>query len=405
VSEYEILAVFAAFAFVYSLIASRLEQTPVNGAVVYVAAGMLFGPYLLGLVDLRVESEAVRELAEIALAICLFTDSSTANLRVVRRFEAIPMRLLLIGLPLTIAVGFGLAWLIFADLGIFEVALIAAMLAPTDAALGKAVVTNIAVPEPVRESLNLESGLNDGICVPMILFLIALASGSVAVSETVGLAVQLPLRAIGIGIAVGLSLAAVGGFTLRVSAKRGWVSGTWTQIPVIALALLCFASAQMLGGSGFIASFVGGLAFGTFKREHKQQFLVAAEGAADMVALIIWFTLGTIVVRLLLLDFSWQTLLYAILSLTVVRMLPVFVSLVGKGLQRDTILFVGWFGPRGLASIVFAVMVMDEQLPGNETIVAVVAWTILLSIVLHGLTANPLSSIYGARVQARGGRI
>ena len=393
-SEYQILTIFAAFAFAYSLIASRLEKTPVNGALVYLAVGVLFGPQVLGLIDLPVDGEAVSWLAEFALAICLFTDSSNANLSVLRRVEAIPVRLLLIGLPLTIALGLGLAWLIFGGLGFFEIALIATMLAPTDAALGKAVVTNPVVPAKVRESLNVESGLNDGICVPVILFFIALAAGSVEASESAGLIVELPLEVIGIGMAVGLVLAIVGGFALRSCASRGWVSGTWLQMPIIALALLCFALAQWLGGSGFIASFVGGLTFGAFTKQHKEQFLDAAEGTADAVAMVTWFSFGTVILALLLSGFSWQVLLYALLSLTVVRMLPVWLCLVGKGLQADSLLFMGWFGPRGLASIVFVVMVIDKKLPGNDTIVAVVAWTIVLSIVLHGLSANPLATKY-----------
>ncbi|TWT81259.1 K(+)/H(+) antiporter NhaP2 [Planctomycetes bacterium CA13] len=404
-SGYQILTVFAAFAFAYSLIASRLEKTPVNGAFVYVAVGMLFGPHLLGLIDLSVDGEAISRLAEIALAICLFTDSSNANLSVLRRVEAIPVRLLLIGLPLTIAMGLGLAWWIFGDLSFFEIALIATMLAPTDAALGKAVVTNPVVPAKVRESLNVESGLNDGICVPVILFFLALAAGSVEASESAGLVMQLPLEVIGIGVAVGLALAVVGGFALRNCASRGWVSDTWLQMPIIALALLCFGLAQWLGGSGFIASFVGGLTFGALTKQHKEQFLDAAEGTADAVAMVTWFTFGTVILGLLLPGFSWQVLVYALLSLTVVRMLPVFLCLIGTGFQRDTLLFMGWFGPRGLASIVFVVMVVGEKLTGNDTIVAVVVWTIVLSIVLHGLSANPLAAKYGARVDARGGMI
>jgi NhaP-type Na+/H+ or K+/H+ antiporter len=404
-SEYQILTIFAAFAFAYSLIATRLEKTPINGAIVYVAAGILFGPQVLGLIDLPIDGEGISRLAEIALAICLFTDSSNADLSVLGRVEAIPARLLLIGLPLTIALGLGLAWLIFGDLGFFEVALIATMLAPTDAALGKAVVTNPAVPAKVRESLNVESGLNDGICVPVILFFIALAAGSVEVSESAEVVMELPLEVIGIGMAVGLVLAVLGGFALRNCASRSWVSGTWLQMPIIALALLCFALAQWLGGSGFIASFVGGLTFGALTKQHKEQFLDAAEGAADAVAMVTWFTFGTVILALLLSGFSWQVLLYAFLSLTVVRMLPVFLCLLGKGFRPDTLLFMGWFGPRGLASIVFVVMVIGEKLPGNDTIVAVVVWTIVLSIVLHGLSANPLAAKYGRRVEARGGTI
>jgi NhaP-type Na+/H+ or K+/H+ antiporter len=397
-SEYQILTVVAAFAFVYSLIASRLEKTPVNGALVYVAVGILFGPQVLGLVDLKADGETISSLAEIALAICLFTDSSNANFSVLRRVEAIPVRLLLIGLPLTIAFGLGLAWLIFQDLGFFEIALIATMLAPTDAALGKAVVTNPAVPARVRESLNVESGLNDGICVPVILFFIALAAGSVEASESAALVLKLPLEVIGIGLVVGFTLGVSGGYALRTCASRGWVSGTWLQMPIIALALLCFGLAQWLGGSGFIASFVGGLTFGALTKHHKEQFLNAAEGTADAVAMVTWFALGTVTLALLLKGLSWQVLLYAILSLTIVRMLPVFLCLLGKGLRGDTQLFIGWFGPRGLASIVFVVMVIGEKLPGNDTVVAVVVWTIVLSVVVHGLSANLLASVYGERV-------
>ncbi len=404
-AEYQILTIFAAFALAYSLIASRLEKTPINGALVYVVAGMLIGPDLLDLINLSIEGETVSRLAEIALAICLFTDSSNANLTVLRRVEAIPVRLLLLGLPLTIALGMGIAWLIFGDLGFFEVALIATMLAPTDAALGKAVVTNPAVPEKVRESLNVESGLNDGICVPVILFFIALAAGSVEASESASLVFQLPLKVIGIGLVTGLVLAVLGGFALRTSAKRGWVAGTWLQLPIIALAVLCFALAQWLGGSGFIASFVGGLTFGALTKQHKQKFLTAAEGTADAVAMVTWFAFGTMALGILLSGFSWRILVYALLSLTVVRMLPVFLCLIGKGLKQDTLLFMGWFGPRGLASIVFVVMVIAEKLPGNDTIVAVVVWTIILSVLLHGLSANPLASLYGARADARGGEV
>jgi NhaP-type Na+/H+ or K+/H+ antiporter len=385
------------------LIASRLEKTPVNGALVYVAAGMLFGPHLLGLIDLSIDGEGVSWLAEIALAICLFTDSANANVNVLRRIEEIPARLLLIGLPLTIALGLGVAWLIFGELGFFEIALIGTMLAPTDAALGKAVVTNPVVPAKVRESLNVESGLNDGICVPVILFFLSLAAGSVEASESVGLIVELPLEVIGIGIVVGVLLAVVGGFALRNCANRGWVAGTWLQTPIIALALLCFALAQWLGGSGFIAAFVGGLTFGALTKQHKEQFLDAAEGTADAVAMVTWFSFGTVMLAMLLPGFSWRVLLYALLSLTVVRMLPVWLCLMGKGFQTDTLLFMGWFGPRGLASIVFVVMVIGEELPGNDTIVAVVVWAIVLSIVLHGLSANPLAAKYGGRVDARGG--
>jgi NhaP-type Na+/H+ or K+/H+ antiporter len=405
VSEYQVLAIFAAFVFAYSLVATRLERTPVNGAIVYVAFGMLFGPYGLNLIDFDVDGEGLKRLAELALAVCLFSDSANANLSVLRRVEALPIRLLLIGLPLTIAAGIGTGMLLFGDLGFFEVALIGTMLAPTDAALGKAVVTNPAVPAKVRESLNVESGLNDGICVPVILFFLALAAGSVEGANATEVIIKLLVEVIGIGVAVGLTIAVLGGLALRTCASRGWVAGTWLQVPIIALALLCFGLAQWLGGSGFIAAFVGGLTFGGLTRQHKQEFLSSAEGTADTLALVTWFAFGTVLITLLFDELSWQVVVYAVLSLTVIRMLPVFLCLTGKGLKQDTLSFIGWFGPRGLASIVFLVMVVGADVPGKDTIVTTVAWTIVLSIVAHGLTANRLASIYGARVKSRNGEI
>ena len=396
-SEYQILTILAAFAFLYSLVASRLERTPVNGALVYVIAGLLCGPMGLGLIDLDVDAEAISWLAELTLAVVLFTDSANANLTVLRRFEAIPVRLLLIGLPLTILLGFGAGIVLFGDLSLFEVALLATMLAPTDAALGKAVVTNESVPESVRESLNVESGLNDGICVPVLLLFLALAAGQASGWEAVGLAGVLPVKAIGIGAAIGLGLGIAGSVLLRACSHRGWIAGSWLQLPVVALSLLCFAWAQWLGGSGFIASFVGGMTFGALVRKHKSAVLEAAEGTGDALAMLTWFAFGTLLFSHPFANPDWRVLAYALASLTVVRMLPVFLSVAGLGLRTDTKLFLGWFGPRGLASIVFAVMVVENHLPGADTLVTTTAWTILLSVLAHGMSANPLVKAYSGR--------
>jgi NhaP-type Na+/H+ or K+/H+ antiporter len=401
VSEYQILAVIAAFAFLYSLVASRLERTPINGALVYVVFGLLCGP-CLGLVQMEVDGEGIKLLAEFTLAIVLFTDSANANLPVLRRFERLPIRLLLVGLPLTIALGFGTGVLVYDDLTLLEIAVLATMLAPTDAALGKAVVTNPAVPDSVREGLNVESGLNDGICVPVLLIFLQLAAGSTGDSSVAALVVELLLQAIGIGAMVGIAFALVASSLLRQCSSRGWIAGSWIQIPVIALAMLCFATAQRFEGSGFIACFVGGLVFGALTRRHKEEVLHAAEGAGDALSLITWFVFGAVVVGWHLRHPNPQAVIYAVLSLTLVRMLPVFLCVTGLGARWDTKLFLGWFGPRGLASIVFIVMVVAESLPGNDTLVSTVVWTVLFSVVAHGLTANPLARIYGGRVKARG---
>lgn len=402
-SEYQILAVIAAFAFLYSLVASRLERTPINGALVYVVCGLICGPPVLDIISLDLEGEGLKVLAELTLAVVLFSDSANANLRVLRCVEQLPIRLLLIGLPLTIALGFGVGYLLFDGMSLLAIALLSTMLAPTDAALGKAVVTNEDVPDAIREPLNVESGLNDGICVPVVLIFLSLATETVSGNGALSMMILFPLKAIGIGAVVGIVFAVFGSQALQFCSRRQWLAGTWMQVPIIALALLCFGTAQWLGGSGFIASFVGGLIFGGLTHEHKAEVLQSAEGIGDTLALLTWFTFGAVAVGPQLEHLSWRVIVYALLSLTVVRMVPVFLCVIGTKLRTDTKLFLGWFGPRGLASIVFIVIVVDKNLPENATLIAAVTWTVVLSIMLHGITANPLSKRYGRRVRDRDG--
>ncbi|WP_262265715.1 cation:proton antiporter [Microvirga yunnanensis] len=397
---YQNIAILFAFAFVYSLVAGRLEHTPVAGALVFTVFGLAVGPAGLSWLTLDVHAQSLRILAELTLALVLFTDAANADLRVLKLNYAIPERLLAIGLPLTILLGTGAATLLFPTLGINPCALLATMLAPTDAALGKAVVSNPAVPPPIREGLNVESGLNDGICVPVLLILLELAT------EPTGGSWELVLghfvEEIGIGFVVGAGLAFVGVRALRFAAEHGWTTAVWQQLPAVALAFTAFAATQTLGGSGFIACFVGGLVAGGLARqqEQKHEVLLAAEGAGDIFALLTWVLFGAAVIGQALGQLSWEVLAYAVLSLTAIRMVPVWVALAGTGIRADGRLFLGWFGPRGLASIVFAIIVLDASLPGSETLTAAVAWTVILSIVAHGLTASPLADAFARRTGA-----
>lgn len=394
---YSDLAILAAFVFVYSLVAERLEKTPSSGAIVFVAFGLLCGPIGLGIVDLDVDAEGIRTLAELTLALVLFTDATNADLRVLKLSFRIPERLLLFGLPLTILLGFVFGVIVFDQLSLLGAALLATILAPTDAALGEAVVTNEAVPARTREGLNVESGLNDGICVPVLLIFLAFAIGSDESNAPVTLILHHFAAEIGIGVGVGILCTVVGAHLFRFAHDRGWIGEIWMQVTVPALALTCFATAQSLDGSGFIACFVGGLIAGALVREHKASLLLAAEGTGDTLALLTWVTFGATVAGSVLEHFAWNALLYAVLSLTVIRMLPVFLSLTGTGLTAADKLFIGWFGPRGLASIVFLVIVLNEHLPGGEILKQTVVWTVIISILAHGLSANPLARLYGAR--------
>ncbi|MFN2185378.1 MAG: cation:proton antiporter, partial [Anaerolineae bacterium] len=318
---YKDLAILALFILVYSSVAGRVERTWVSGPIVFTIFGLLIGPVGLDLLLFRADGESIRTLAELTLAMVLFTDAAGADMGVLRKTEALPMRLLLIGLPLTILLGFGVGALLFKQLSLVEIALLATMLAPTDAALGKAVVTNEAVPNAVRQGLNVESGLNDGICVPILFVFLALASGKAGEGGPWQLAIELVAEEIGIGLAVGLALTTMASVLLKFAKGKGWLTHTWIQIPVVALALGCFGLAQFLGGSGFIAAFSGGLLFGALAKQHREEFLLAAEGTGDALALITWVIFGSAVVGQALGYFSWLDLVYAVLSLTLIRML------------------------------------------------------------------------------------
>lgn len=396
---YQTVAVLFAFAFVYSLVAGRLERTPVAGALVFTAFGLAVGPIGLNLLTLDVHAQGLRTLAEMTLALVLFTDAANADLKVLRLSYAIPERLLLIGLPLTILLGLAAAALLFDKLELIECALLSTMLAPTDAALGKAVVTNPAVPPPIREGLNVESGLNDGICVPILLILLALAVEPIGETGSWELVLHHFLQEIGIGVAVGAGFAVLGVWALRLAGSYGWITTTWRQLPAVALALTSFAAAQALGGSGFIASFIGGLIAGGMARrqEQKHELLLAAEGVGNIFGLLTWVLFGAAVISQALGRFSWEVAAYAVLSLTVVRMMPVWLALAGTDLSADGKLFVGWFGPRGLASVVFAIIVLDANLPGSETLTTTVAWTVIFSVLAHGVTATPLADVFARR--------
>lgn len=390
------LAVLALFIFLYSLVAGRFERSVISGPMVFVVVGFLMGPSVLGWLKGNSSSDDLRTMADLTLALILFIDAANADMSVLKRQFRIPSRMLLIGLPGVIALGFGFALLMFDGISIYEAAILATMLAATDAALGKAVITNKVVPARIREGLNIESGLNDGICVPIVLFFIALAvSDGHGDSSTSALA--LVAQELGVGMAVGLGLALIGATLLRWCWKQGWVTEIWMQVTVVALAIASFAIAQSLHGSGYIAAFTGGLLFGYLAKDATHKLVLAAEGVGETLALVTWLLFGAMVIGPAFKLFDWDVVIYALLSLTVIRVLPIFLSLTGTGESVSSRLFLGWFGPRGLASIVFAIIVINAEVPGGEFLALVVICTVFLSLVAHGVTANPLARWLGKK--------
>jgi NhaP-type Na+/H+ or K+/H+ antiporter len=391
------LTIIAMSILVYSIIAGKVDRLPISGPILFVLLGLLVGPLVMNFYDLHPSAESIRTLAELALALVLFTDASKTNLRSLEHNAKLPVRLLLIGLPLTIVAGTAAGFIIFPGFSWIELAIIATMLAPTDAALGKPVVTNPKVPSRIREALNVESGLNDGISVPVLFLLIALSEAHEISDVSIQFGLGLFLKQIGIGLLVGVAVTYLGDRLIQYSLKRKWVESTWKPIIIAALAFSIFSIAQVLGGSGFIACFTGGVIYGSISKKNKGELLLAAEGTADTLSLITWFIFGSVGIAAYLPHFTWDVIIYAMISLTVVRIVPVLISLLGSGIPMRQQLFMGWFGPRGLASIVFAIMIMDIELPHQETIILTALCTILLSVFAHGLTAKPLVNLLSKR--------
>ena len=388
------LAIVALALIAVAAFSKRLSGSPITPAIVFVSIGLLVGPRVLGEVDIPSTSSTVRALAEATLALVLFSDASRIDLIALRREISLPARLLGIGLPLTIAFGALAAAVIFGELTFWEAVIVGVILAPTDAALGQAVVTEPRVPGRIRQALNVESGLNDGICVPLLFAAVAAADIESHISEG-RTGMTLLLEEVGYGVLGGVAAALVIGAVVIHAGRRDLIQGSWRQVIPAAGAALAYGTASALGGSGFIAAFVAGIVFrGVIKRDPEDMNRLTEEvgGALNGVTFIIF---GAILLGPALGELSWSLVLYAVLSLTVVRMVPVAIALLGSRVRLPTLGFLAWFGPRGLASIVFAVIVIEEsQLPHENLIVLAIYLTVGLSVFAHGLTAAPLANRY-----------
>jgi sodium/hydrogen antiporter len=389
------LAIVALALLGVAAISRRLLGTPVTPAMLFVAVGLLVGPEVLGELDPESSSSTVRTLAEATLALVLFCDASRVDLRHLRREVGLPLRLLGIGLPLTIALGTLAAAATFGALSIEEALILAVVLAPTDAALGQAVVTHPRVPPRIRQGLNVESGLNDGICVPLLFAAVAAADLESEISHGRGPGALL-LEEIGYGIVGGVAGGVLVAAVVVHAGRRDLIDGAWRQVIPAAGAALAYGTAVALGGSGFIAAFVAGLTFRLALGRDPEDINELSEQVGNVLNAVTFILFGAILLGPALEELSWQIVVYAALSLTVVRMLPVAVAMIGSHARPPTLGFLGWFGPRGLASIVFAVIVIEESsLPHEHLIVLTIYVTVGLSVLAHGLTAAPLAARYG----------
>ena len=378
---------------VWSAFSGPLDRRGITSALYFAAAGFVVGASALGWLDVSVESTVAERITEIALVLLLFSDAARLDLRALRHELGWPSRLLLIGLPLTLLAGAGVGWLVFPGMAFASVVLLSTMLASTDAALGQKVVTDPSVPARVRQALDVESGLNDGLAVPFFLVALDIANAELKTGVTTAV-ISNAVAQIGWGLVAGLGAGILGGLLFRFAERRGWIGGEWRQIVPLAVALLAYAIALALGGSGFIAAFVGGMAFGRASGARGTVVTLFTEEAGGLVAAITWIGFGALALALAIPHITWQIVLYAALSLTVVRMVPVAIALASRGIRRPTVAFIGWFGPRGLASLVFALLVLERGVPDVEVLLTTVIVTVALSVVLHGLTSVPLVGVY-----------
>ena len=377
----------------YGALSGRLQSTVITQAMVFVAFGLLVGNRVLDLVEVEVANQYVRLLAEATLALVLFTDAARVNLGTLRREAALPARLLGLGLPLTIVAGTLAGLALFPQLDLWTAAALATILAPTDAALGLPVVSNRRLPSRIRQGLNVESGLNDGVCVPLLIIFLTLAQAEEGGGHIEPFRVV--LEEIGFGTIGGILAGALCAWILRTFAARGWMEGTWQQINAVAAPLLAYTVAVALGGSGFIAAFVAGIVFGAMAGERAEHSTFLAEQSGELLNAVTFLLFGAVLLGPALADLDWRVGLYAVGSLTVVRMLPVALAMVGTGMRRVTVGFLGWFGPRGLASIVFVLILVEQtELPERSLLLGVVTWTVALSVYAHGLTAWPGANRY-----------
>ena len=395
------IAIVGALFLGYSLVSGRLEGTMLTAPLLFVVFGYLAGSDSVGLVHIDIGHSAIHVVAELTLILVLFSDAARIDLDRLRRDHNLPARMLLLGLPLVIFAGTLVALAMFPTFSLWEAALLAALLAPTDAALGQAVVSAKAVPLRIRQAINIESGLNDGIALPAVLLFAALAGAAHADATDVWL--KFFLLQVTLGPAVGIAIGFVGARLIDTAAERGWATTAFQGVGILSLSVLAYVVAEVIGGNGFISAFVSGVVFGNRLR-HPCTFLFEfMETEGQLLMLITFLVFGAALLPEALAQANVTFVLYAVVSLTLIRMLPIGLSLLGSGVRLPTYLFLGWFGPRGLASILFVLLILEQTtLPHREELLSITVITVALSVVLHGLTAAPFAGRYGRLTERMG---
>lgn len=397
----QLIAVMAGLIFCYALLARRLSAAGLTAPMLSIAAGLAF--FAASHTDIN--ADFVHALAEITLVIILFHDASTVRINALRHDPGIALRLLVIGFPVALLATFLVSRAFFPALGLGGAWLIAAAITPTDAGLGAPTVLNPVVPLRVRRGLNVESGLNDGLATPIVLVSLSVLAEreDAPIPGLLGIGVTSVLLALGCSVVLALLAA----WCIDRSRERNLAGHRGREIATLVLPALLFGVAELIGANAFIAAFVGGLVFGAASASLAQDHATAAllETAADLLGFVVWFLFGGVILVVVTAGIRWQYLAIAVLAVTVLRVVPVALSMIGTGFSWRTVAFLGWFGPRGLATIVFGFLALEELGPDSpfiHDVAAVMTVTVLLSVFAHGFTAGPLSQAYGRWAERSG---
>jgi len=394
-AEYPVIVFTALLILGYGVFSKLAERSVITAPMVFVTVGIIISFFVGEEWKEGINARWVEPIAQITLILVLFLDASTLDLKALMKDRRLPIRLLFIGLPITMIMGILIAIPLFPGIELWPLAMMAIILSPTDAALGLAVVTSEIVPLRIRQTINVESGLNDGIAFPPLLICIAVLAGHSTGESGFSYWGIFILKQFVYGPLIGGLVGWIGGYLVETSSKRGWMNHMFQRLASIAIAFLAYSLAEAVHGNGFIAAFFAGMLLGTRTESIRARIHEFGEAESQALILFIFLLFGMILVPASFSYWDTPTIMYAILSLTIIRMLPVAISLLGTELSWGTIGFIGWFGPRGIASVLYLLMmVIDLGREGYRQIIAVITLTVLLSIFLHGITAVPFSKFY-----------
>jgi NhaP-type Na+/H+ or K+/H+ antiporter len=384
----------------YALVSKQVNRSYVAPALIFMLLGMALGPFGLHLLEAGPGTEGYTILAQLALTVILFNQAANLNFNQIRVHGPVALRLLIIGIPLTVVLGALTAVVLLPVLPWWEAVCLAAAVAPTEVALIEALLEDPRIPERVRHALSVESGFYDGFALAILLTALALASQQADHSDVnwVWQIFSTEFMSLIVGAVVGV----VGGVVVAWSRRRDWMSDIWGQLAALALAFVCFAVGERMEASGFVAAFTGGLAFSfvTKRRAVSPLSSQVCDATAQLLELLVFAMFGAFAVIDGWRRADWRVVLFAVLALFAVRIIAVLISLVRIDLPVSSKLFIGWFGPRGIGTVVLGLLVVDRgEIQQADLIGTAVVVTVTLSLALHSLTAGPgIRSLASARV-------